>query len=47
LQGPGECVPCRKAGCEDKASSKSECLDQLEPIQVIEALQSAMRKQKL
>ncbi len=44
LQGPGECVPCRKAGCEDRASSKSECLDQLEPGQVIEALQSALRK---
>jgi heptosyltransferase-3 len=44
LQGPGECVPCRKAGCEDRASSKSECLDLLEPGQVIEALQSALRK---
>lgn len=44
LQGPGECVPCRKAGCEDRASSKSECLDQLEPMQVIEALQSAINK---
>jgi len=44
LQGPGECVPCRKAGCEDKASSKSECLNQLEPMQVIEALQSATNK---
>lgn len=42
LQGPGECVPCRKAGCEDRVNSHSECLDQLEPIQVIEALQSAL-----
>lgn len=42
LQGPGECVPCRKAGCDDRASSRSECLDQLDPIQVIEALQSAL-----
>jgi heptosyltransferase-3 len=41
LQGPGDCVPCRKAGCEDRASSNSECLDQLAPDQVIEALQSA------
>jgi heptosyltransferase-3 len=41
LQGPGECVPCRKAGCEDRASSNSECLDQLAPDQVIEALQNA------
>jgi heptosyltransferase-3 len=42
LQGPGECVPCRKAGCEDRASSHSECLDQLEPSQVIKAIQSAI-----
>jgi heptosyltransferase-3 len=44
LQGPGECVPCRKAGCEDRANSNSECLDQLDPNQVIEALQSAIKK---
>jgi heptosyltransferase-3 len=44
LQGPGECVPCRKAGCEDRTSSNSECLDQLDPNQVIEALQSATKK---
>jgi heptosyltransferase-3 len=44
LQGPGECVPCRKAGCEDRANSRSDCLDQLDPIQVIEALQSAIKK---
>ncbi|OZA30621.1 MAG: glycosyl transferase, partial [Polynucleobacter sp. 17-46-58] len=44
LQGPGECVPCRKAGCEDKASSNSECLDHLEPSQVIEALQRATQQ---
>lgn len=44
LQGPGECVPCRKAGCEDRASSNSECLDHLEPNQVIAALQAATNK---
>lgn len=42
LQGPGECVPCRKAGCLDKADSYSECLDLLEPNQVIEAIQKAL-----
>ena len=42
LQGPGECVPCRKAGCLDKADSYSECLDLLEPKQVIEAIQKAL-----
>ena len=44
LQGPGECVPCRKAGCEDRASSNSECLDLLAPDQVITALQAAVNK---
>ena len=44
LQGPGECVPCRKAGCEDRASSNSECLDQLDPNQVIEVLQSVIKQ---
>ena len=44
LQGPGECVPCRKAGCEDRASSNSECLDQLAPDQVFTALQAAINK---
>ena len=39
LQGPGDCVPCRKAGCEDKADSRSECLDLLKPNQVIDAAQ--------
>jgi heptosyltransferase-3 len=39
LQGPGDCVPCRKAGCEDKADSRSECLDLLTPQQVIDSIQ--------
>lgn len=38
LQGPGECVPCRKAGCEDRADSKSECLEKLPASQVIDQL---------
>ncbi len=45
LQGPGACVPCRKAGCEDRANSKSECLDLLEPNQVIEAVQGITLRQ--
>ena len=44
LQGPGECVPCRKAGCEDRPDSRSECLDLLEPNQVIEAIQKITQK---
>lgn len=44
LQGPGECVPCRKAGCDDRADSRSECLDLLEPNQVIESVQKVLKK---
>lgn len=44
LQGPGECVPCRKAGCDDHPNSKSICLDLLEPQQVIDAIQSITLK---
>lgn len=38
LQGPGDCVPCRKAGCEDKADSKSDCLINLPVSSVLEAV---------
>ena len=44
LQGPGECVPCRKAGCDDNPNSLSECLDLLEPAQVITAIEQALSK---
>jgi len=44
LQGPGECVPCRKAGCLDRADSNSECLDLLEPAQVIEAVEKILER---
>ena len=44
LQGPGECVPCRKAGCDDHPNSLSECLDLLEPAQVITAIEQALNK---
>lgn len=44
LQGPGECVPCRKAGCEDHADSHSECLDLLEPSQVITAAKQILNQ---
>jgi heptosyltransferase-3 len=44
LQGPGECVPCRKAGCEDRADSHSECLDLLEPSQVITAAKQILNQ---
>ena len=44
LQGPGECVPCRKAGCLDRTDSYSECLDLLEPAQVIAAIEQTLQK---
>jgi heptosyltransferase-3 len=45
LQGPGDCVPCRKAGCDDHVNSRSECLNLLEPEQVIAAAKSFLRDQ--
>lgn len=44
LQGPGECVPCRKAGCQDRADSNSECLDLLESSQVITAAEKILKQ---
>jgi heptosyltransferase-3 len=38
LQGPGDCVPCRKAGCEDKPDSRSDCLINLPVNSVLEAV---------
>jgi heptosyltransferase-3 len=38
VQGPGECVPCRKAGCLDRFESRSECLDRLPVASVVRLL---------
>ncbi len=38
LQGPGDCVPCRKAGCDDTSNSRSICLEELDVQRVIQAL---------
>jgi heptosyltransferase-3 len=35
LQGPGDCVPCGRAGCEDHRDSRSDCLDGIAPERVI------------
>jgi heptosyltransferase-3 len=40
IQGPGDCVPCRKAGCEDKSDSRSDCLNNLTVEQVLDAVKS-------
>jgi heptosyltransferase III len=39
-------VPCRKAGCLDRADSNSECLDLLEPAQVIRAIEQTIKISK-
>lgn len=35
MQGPNACVPCNRAGCDDRRDSRSECLEQLTPQRVI------------
>lgn len=35
LQGPGDCVPCARAGCENHKNSRSDCLQALSPQQVL------------
>jgi len=38
LQGPGDCVPCGKEGCDQEIGGASDCLQRLPAAQVIEAL---------
>jgi heptosyltransferase-3 len=40
IQGPGDCVPCRKAGCEDRVDSRSDCLINLSVDSVLNAAHS-------
>jgi ADP-heptose:LPS heptosyltransferase/O-antigen ligase len=35
LQGPQACVPCSRAGCEDRRDSRSDCLESITPAQVL------------
>jgi heptosyltransferase-3 len=35
IQGPGSCVPCGRAGCDDHQDSRSDCLEALSPSLVI------------
>jgi heptosyltransferase-3 len=35
LQGPGDCVPCRKAGCDDSTVGVSQCLLHLDEVSVL------------
>ena len=43
LQGPNSCVPCRKAGCDDHANSRSLCLEELDVTRVIQSLQKILQ----
>lgn len=40
IQGPGDCVPCRKAGCDDHPNSRSDCLVNLSVDSVLNAAHS-------
>jgi heptosyltransferase-3 len=42
LQGEGDCVPCLKEGCEQHLDSRSDCLEQMSPRRVIEAVDEAL-----
>jgi len=43
LQGPGACVPCGRAGCEDHRDSRSDCLQGLEPSRVLDEARALLR----
>lgn len=42
VQHPLACLPCRKEGCERHVESFSQCLDDLQPAQVLEAADAAL-----
>jgi heptosyltransferase-3 len=42
LQGPGSCVPCMKAGCQNNIHSHSDCLDRLTVDSVYRTLHASI-----
>ena len=42
LQGDPPCVPCNRAGCEDRNDSRSDCLETLSPLRVLEAARALL-----
>jgi heptosyltransferase-3 len=40
------CVPCRRSGCDDHPNSRSECLDEIQPVRVYRALAKVMGAQQ-
>ena len=45
LQGRAACVPCGHEGCERRVASFSDCLLQLPPARVIQALSQALSQE--
>lgn len=42
LQGPNDCVPCSRAGCEDHLDSRSDCLQAISPDRVLALAREAL-----
>jgi heptosyltransferase III len=42
VQNPLPCLPCQNEGCERHLTSFSRCLDELLPVQVLQAVDSAL-----
>lgn len=40
IQGPGDCVPCRQAGCQNSLNSPSECLLKISAPTILAAIAS-------
>jgi heptosyltransferase-3 len=47
IQGPGDCVPCRQAGCLNRFESHSTCLDSLSSSEVFESVFSHLNLSNL
>jgi heptosyltransferase-3 len=47
IQGPGDCVPCRQAGCLSRFESHSKCLDSLSSSEVFESVFSHLNLSNL
>lgn len=43
MQGPQDCVPCNRAGCDDHENSRSDCLQSLTPEAVLAQARALLR----
>jgi heptosyltransferase III len=46
VQNPLPCLPCQEEGCERRLDSRSQCLDELTPNQVLAAVDQALAMRK-